>query len=164
MEELLPLKAMEEIKEVNLLFGFPASSEKPAPKTNEKAAARRANQNLRILIIEDNKDILGIFKSMIESWGHTTATSRRGREGEALYKKFLPAAAMVDIGLPDMSGYEVAQRLRRASEKLDKKLTLIAVTGYGQEKDKLASKKSGFDFHLTKPVHMNEIKNLLESI
>jgi CheY-like chemotaxis protein len=72
-----------------------------------------------------------------------------------------PDVALIDIGLPDISGYEVARRLRSAGPRNGPKL--IAVTGYGQEKDMRAAKAAGFDLHLTKPVVPEELRKLLAS-
>src|SRR6266404_723572 len=77
-------------------------------------------------------------------------------------KEFHPVIVLLDIGLPEMDGYEVARRLRREPQTKD--AWLIAMTGYGQDTDRSRSRKAGFDYHLVKPVNAEELEQLISRL
>ena len=80
-------------------------------------------------------------------------------EAFATLEELVPEVVLLDIGLPEMDGYEVARRLRGLPR--GRNVLLIAVTGYGQEEDRRRSREAGFDFHLTKPVELDALKTLI---
>jgi PAS domain S-box-containing protein len=106
----------------------------------------------RIVIIEDNEDALEMLKSYLEAMNCKVYGAKRGIVGLEVIKNENPDLAIIDIGLPDIDGYEVVRKLRSASET--RQLKLIALTGYGSARDVNEAIVAGFDAHLTKPVNM----------
>ncbi len=103
-----------------------------------------------MLIVEDNQDNADSMAMLMEAGGHAVRIARSGKEGVAKACEFLPEIVLMDIGLPDIAGYEVARRLR--AEPALKNATLVALTGWGAAEDKRLSEDAGFDFHFTKPL------------
>ncbi|MEG1454288.1 MAG: response regulator, partial [Comamonas sp.] len=91
-------------------------------------------------------------------WGHEVALAYEGYAGLEVARSFGPDVALLDIGLPTMTGYELARKLRRAQSG---ELFLVAVTGYGQPSDVTAAKEAGFDMHVVKPLNMGQLQRLL---
>lgn len=113
----------------------------------------------RILVADDNQDVAETLAMMLELAGHEVRTAHLGRTAIAVAESFCPDTVLLDIGMPDMSGYEVARHLRR--EPLGAKLHLIALTGWGQEEDRRRAFEAGFDHHLTKPVDPAQLETLI---
>ena len=109
-----------------------------------------ANKRRRVVVIEDNDDIRQTLTSILQGWGHDVAAEADGRAGLARVLDTKPDVALVDLGLPGMSGYDVARRIR--AETADGAVRLIAITGYGQPADRERAIEAGFDAHLLKPV------------
>jgi CheY-like chemotaxis protein len=116
---------------------------------------------VRILIIEDQQDVRDSLRMLLELDNHEVETAANGREGVAKFDAFSPSVVLVDIGIPEMNGYEVAQAIR--SRKNGTRVSLIAVTGYGQPNDRRRAIAAGFDEHLTKPVGYEELRKLVIS-
>lgn len=114
----------------------------------------------RILIVDDNEDAAVSLAVLLRALGHETHTALDGETALASVATLRPDIVLLDIGLPDLDGYEVAQRLREGGAQ---ELRLIALTGYGQEEDLRRAREAGFDQHLLKPVNLETLKNLLES-
>jgi CheY-like chemotaxis protein len=91
--------------------------------------------------------------------GHELLVGHSGREALDLGSRERPDAIILDIGMPDMTGYEAARRIRR--EAWGRKTFLLAITGWGQEDDKEAARAAGFDGHLTKPVDPDQVELML---
>ena len=115
----------------------------------------------RIVIVEDNDDVREMLRYLLESIGHEVDEAADGVQGIAKVAELRPDVALVDIGLPGVDGFEVARRLR-ASGVLSKTL-LIALTGYGLDKDREAVLAAGFDRHLTKPVEPDLLIQILNT-
>jgi CheY-like chemotaxis protein len=114
----------------------------------------------RVLIIDDRRDAVHPLVKMLQMAGHEIEVAGDGASGLATASRFQPDVVLCDIGLPDMDGYEVARRFR-----LDPGLStagLVAVTGYGQESDRIRALEAGFDLHLTKPVGAAEVRRVLD--
>jgi CheY-like chemotaxis protein len=124
---------------------------KPAPVTGQ--APRR------ILIVEDNDDARQMLRHLLELLGHEVHEAEDGVRGLEQALVLRPDAAVIDLGLPGLDGYQVAQRIRAAGRR---DVVLIAVTGYGQREDRLRSSAAGFDAHLTKPVDPTALDALLQ--
>ena len=122
------------------------------------SGAPMAGGRRRIVLIEDNDDLRGTFRELLEQSGHQVEEARDGNEGVARIIAERPDVALVDIGLPGMDGYEVARRVRAV---LGQSVMLIAMTGYGQRSDRLQALAAGFDTHLTKPIDIGAVELLL---
>jgi two-component system CheB/CheR fusion protein len=113
----------------------------------------------RIAIVEDNADSRELLCELLGREGYTCFTAENGPAGLALIDVEMPAVAILDVGLPEMDGFEMARRLR--ADPRHASMFLIALTGYGQAADKAASREAGFDEHLVKPVDVDELLRLL---
>jgi CheY-like chemotaxis protein len=121
------------------------------------AAAHKQRMPRRVLVVEDNADALFAMRSLLELDGHTVSSAADGEQGFALLLRERPDAAIVDIGLPGLSGYELAQRSRRAGYAGK----LFAVSGYGGAQTLAAARRHGFDDHLAKPIDPERLRELL---
>jgi two-component system CheB/CheR fusion protein len=143
-----------------LTFWLPASLLQHSPVGVEACApAATVPQSLRVLIADDNRDgaeTLGMFLGLS---GHDVVLAHTGAEALEVASRYRPDVAVLDIGMPVLNGYEVAKSIRR--EAWGSNLTLIAVTGWGQEDDKRAAYAAGFDHHLTKPVDPEQLERLM---
>ena len=119
-------------------------------------------ESFKVLIVDDNEDAAEMCATFLELTGHKVRRTNTGRGALALAETFRPRVALLDIGLPDITGYEVARALRRAPWAAE--LLLVAVTGWGQDEDKQRALDAGFDHHLTKPIDPVELERLLQSI
>jgi CheY-like chemotaxis protein len=122
----------------------------PAPPPAPSTPRRRIVVPQRTLVVEDNDDARDMLRTLLELDGHTVHVAANGIAGLAAALEHRPDVAVVDIGLPEMDGYEVARKLR-ASESL-KSIKLIALTGYGQADDARRAYQAGFDLHVVKPI------------
>jgi CheY-like chemotaxis protein len=116
----------------------------------------------RLLVIDDNRDAAESMSMLLEMWGHEVAFAYDGPSALRTAERWQPEAVFLDIGLPGMDGYEVAERLRELPQT--KSAVLIAITGYGQEDDRLRSRRAGIDHHLVKPVSPDALQSLIESL
>ncbi|HWB78410.1 MAG TPA: response regulator, partial [Nannocystaceae bacterium] len=109
--------------------------------------------------IEDNEDSRELLCELLRSFGYDCHGARDGAAGVALVEKIKPAVALVDIGLPGIDGFEVAQRLRKMHGR--DQMLVVALTGYGQAADRERALASGFDEHMVKPVQHELLLRLL---
>ena len=116
----------------------------------------------RILVIDDNIDAAESLAILLEITGHISRTAHDGMTGIELAAEFEPEIILLDIGLPDINGYEVARRIRQYA--WGKNIVLIAATGWGQVKDKELAKDAGFDEHLTKPIDFQQLNSILQNV
>lgn len=112
------------------------------------------------MVVDDNYDAAESMGLLVKLWGHETRIVHDGRSAVDLCRTFKPNVVLLDLGLPGMSGYEVARCLR---EEHGDSMLLYALTGYGQTEDKERSKAAGFDHHLVKPIDPDTLKALLNS-
>ncbi|MBN3752647.1 response regulator [Paraburkholderia sp. Tr-20389] len=113
----------------------------------------------RIMLVDDNVDALDALHLLLELEGHQVIVARNGRDAVKLAAKELPEVGIIDIGMPEMDGFEVARTIR--SNKALAHMFLIALTGYSSESDKSRALAAGFDYHLTKPVSMERLADVL---
>ncbi|MCY0987689.1 ATP-binding protein [Nannocystis sp. ILAH1] len=113
----------------------------------------------RILVVDDNPDVAMALQMLLEAHGTAVRVAHDGADALLAARDFQPEVVLLDIGLPDMDGYEVARRLRR-EPGMDRAL-VIAVTGYGQDDARRRSQEAGFDWHLVKPVTMEDLEAAL---
>jgi PAS domain S-box-containing protein len=121
-----------------------------------------ADAGLKILLVDDNRDAADTCAMLLESSGHIVQTAYTGRQALELARTFRPHALLLDIGLPDIDGYKLAQQVR--ATPWGRKAMLVAVTGYGQEQDRLRAVAAGFDQHLVKPISAQTVESLLQSL
>jgi PAS domain S-box-containing protein len=117
---------------------------------------------LKILVVDDNRDAADACASLLELSGHHVQTAYTGRHALELAETFRPHALLLDIGLPDFNGYELATKIR--ASPWGRGVMLIAVTGWGQEEDRRRALEAGCDHHLTKPVAPETVESLLQSL
>jgi CheY-like chemotaxis protein len=116
----------------------------------------------KVLIVEDNDDTRAMLHEALTFSGHDVREARDGKSGLALAAERAPDVALIDIGLPDLDGYEVARRLRAAPG--GRRMGLVAITGYGQPEDQRRAFEAGFDAHLTKPVAPERLKQVMAGL
>ncbi len=122
----------------------------------------KSNKSLKILIIDDNKDLAEILCELIGFLGYETGSAHNGTDGIAKAIELRPDIIICDIGLPDMSGYEVAKMIRQDAELKD--TFMIALSGYAQSEDIERSKEAGFNRHLAKPVSIETLEIVLKDV
>jgi two-component system CheB/CheR fusion protein len=115
---------------------------------------------LRVLVVDDNTDTAESLAFLLQMSGHDTRVAHTGTDAIAEAKNFHPTAVLLDVGLPDMSGYEVAQRLRAHLEF--RHTILIAATGYNRDSDRARAFEVGFDHYLVKPFDPNCLDKLIQ--
>jgi signal transduction histidine kinase len=134
----------------------------PGPAAGaKKASSARVADRRRVLVVEDEKDVREMLKVLLESEGHEVSIAEDGVEGLAKFGSFRPDVALVDIGLPGMDGYELARQARSLPH--GNRFKLVAITGYGQDKDRQRARDAGFDLHVTKPVMYEQLVRAFES-
>lgn len=117
---------------------------------------------LTILVVDDNRDAADSLAKLLRAWGHEAWTAYDGLQAMDVAREKRPLVALVDIALPKIDGYQVAQRLSR--DQWGRTMTLIAVTGMGREDDKERALAAGFDEHLTKPIDYTELEAILAKL
>ena len=133
---------------------MPVASDSQPPEPHQ---SRR-----RLMVIDDNKDAAESMSMLFELWGHEVICAYDGRAALETAAKYRPDAVFLDIGLPGMDGYEIAERLRELPESA--RTVLVAITGYGQDEDRRRSREAGIDHHLVKPVSPETLHKLLDSL
>ncbi|PTR16206.1 PAS domain S-box-containing protein [Nitrosospira sp. Nsp2] len=138
----------------------------PLSQTSEKRAAPETiptpAPGIRVLVVDDNHDAGEVLAMLLESMGFVAQAVDSGPAALAALPDYQPNVILMDIGMPGMNGYEVARRIRE--EPQYHHIKLVALTGWGQEKDRVMSRESGFDHHLTKPVDFKILKGLITSM
>ncbi len=127
----------------------------PREQPGERGATRR------VLVVDDNKDAADSLAALLQLKGHDVRTVYDGLAALDLAATFQPDVVLLDIGLPELSGYEVASRLRASAG--GSLLRIIALTGWGDDRARAASLKAGIDHHLLKPVTLDQLQPLLQS-
>ncbi len=130
----------------------------PATPRNRAVPENRDTRPMRILIVDDNRDSAQTLGKVLELDGHDAFCVYDGLSVSDQVASFQPDVVLLDIGLPGLDGYQVARQLRRRFGRED--LTLIAVTGYGGERDHATAKLAGFDQYLVKPLNISSLQEL----
>ena len=115
--------------------------------------------NKRILVVDDNRDSAEMLAAMLTAWGQHARVAFDGMSALSAGRDFRPHIVLLDLGMPDMDGYETARRLR--AESWGQEATLVAVTGWGQESDLQRTREAGFEHHLLKPVAPRRLRILI---
>jgi CheY-like chemotaxis protein len=129
--------------------------------TRDDHSSGPASTGRTVLIIEDHDDAREALRALLELEGHQVEAAATGPNGIEIAARRLPDVALVDIGLPEVDGYEVARRLRALG---DGRTFLIALTGYGQPEDVKRAHDAGFDAHLLKPVDPDALAKVLDDL
>ena len=125
-------------------------------------AVKTTPKRFRILVVDDNHDSALSLAMMLSIMGHETRTAHDGESAVSTAESFLPDVVLLDIGLPLLNGYEVAQRIREQSWGAS--MFLIAVTGWGQDEDRQRSSEVGLNVHMVKPVEPAALEKLLAEL
>jgi PAS domain S-box-containing protein len=142
---------------VRLPIAAASSDVKQSPTTGhvEKDSGLRKQ---RLLVVDDNKDAADTLSMLLRLLGHQVHSAHDGQSAVDRAQELQPEVVFLDIGLPKLNGYDAARLIRKNNGP---NVLLIAMTGWGQEEDRRLSKEAGFDYHLTKPVELNALRDLL---
>jgi len=152
-------KGSEFVVELPLAAGTSASGE--ADDGGNRATAAKG-ASLRVLVVDDNADVLTSMSMFLTTWGYDVRTASDGPGALEIAGKYHPRVVLLDIGLPGMNGYEVAARLRKLPG--GETMTLMAMTGYGQTEDRRRSEMAGITHHFVKPMDPALLREMLSSI
>jgi two-component system, sensor histidine kinase len=134
----------------------------PAPVQDEPRPAlpaAPARSPARVLVVDDNADAANTLVDWLQQAGHLAQAAYSGENALELAAELTPEVVLCDIGLPGIDGHEVAMRLRRDKRHAD--ALLVAITGWGSKADKRRTRQAGFDFHLVKPVRVEQVEEIL---
>lgn len=139
-----------------------------APVSETEPVVQKIGQNFatqaavrRVLVIDDDKDVADSLAMLLELLGCDVRTAYSGVAGVNLVTEFRPTIVFLDLGMPDVNGYETARRIRAEPE--GRQTCLVALTGWGQDADKRRTCEAGFDRHLVKPADIDAIEEILSS-
>ena len=148
-----PNQGSEFVVRLPALPALPPDTQTPVP------AEIISGGNRRVLIVEDRPDVAQMLEMLLNMWGYESRVAYDGPTGLVAFRTYQPDVVLCDIGLPGMSGYDVARLMRK--EPRQKRLLLVAVTGYGGEEEKRRTHEAGFDFHMVKPPDPTSLEKLL---
>jgi signal transduction histidine kinase len=131
----------------------------PDDAAEMRESATAGNGELKILVADDNRDAADSMTMILKLNGHEVSVAYSGEEALRIARETTPKVMILDIGMPGLSGYEVAAAVRR--EPWGAQILLLAVTGWGQAGDKDRARAAGFDYHLTKPVDLDQVERLM---
>jgi CheY-like chemotaxis protein len=122
---------------------------------DDDAAVGQRGPARRILVVDDNRDSAGSMATMLQLLGHEVRVAHDGVQAIEEAEAFLPELVLMDVGMPRMNGYDATRRIRE--RPWGKSVTVVALTGWGQDGDRTQSRAAGCDGHLVKPVHLNDL-------
>jgi CheY-like chemotaxis protein len=135
-----------------------SASTSPGAAANAPGEAHVAR---RVLVVDDNRDGADSLARLLAAHGHDVRTAYDGASAIVEAGRFHPHAVLLDLGMPGMDGLETARRLR--AEPINGAMRLVAVTGWGQERDRTRTREAGFDGHLVKPVNPADLEAEIQS-
>jgi PAS domain S-box-containing protein len=138
---------------------LPIALAPPAAPEPRKAEPPAAEPTLRVLVIDDDRDVADSLRMLLETFDAAVKVAYDGRAGVAAACDFAPDLAFIDIGMPGMDGLETARRIRAETD--GRRPKLVALTGWGQDEDRIKTRAAGFDLHLTKPASIEALEELL---
>ena len=142
---------------------MPAPLPLPLPLAFQSAVtALPSEQQRRVLVVDDNVDAAQSLAMLLQATGHDVRVAYDGPSAVEAALEFRPDMAVIDIGLPGISGLEVARRIRQLAPIGS--MVLVAMTGYGQASDRARSREAGFDHHLVKPAQFHQVENILRAL
>lgn len=139
---------------------LPLTKRRPEIENSQTSDSAPSTKSLKLLLVEDNADVASMTQYLLEDAGHEVHTAADGLAGLVAIEAEKPDVALIDIGLPELDGYEVARRVRQNDEHI----YLVALTGYGQSADRERAISAGFNEHLTKPVDFDRLQSLLVQV
>lgn len=142
-------------------LSLPIASQPSRTITDGADQTALANINRRVLLVDDNVDFVTTMATLLKTLGHDVKIAHEGVTAQKIAREFSPEFSFLDIGMPGMNGYDLARHLRELPETSAS--ILVAVTGWGQEKDRQLSSSAGFDYHLVKPVELARILEVIET-
>jgi CheY-like chemotaxis protein len=122
--------------------------------------SRDQGGSVSVLVVDNDPDSADSLALLLEHWNHRVCVAYDGRTALEVFRTQRPAIVLLDIGLPDIDGYEVARALRREEHRA----VIVALTGYSGDGDRQASIEAGFDQHFVKPVDLRQLEELLASV
>ncbi len=140
---------------------LPATTRAARTEAARVPSAASVRSPRRVLVVDDNVDSAELLREMLEWVGHEVAVAHDGPSALAVAEQFVPDIALLDIGLPVMDGYELGRRLHAMPQGA--RCRLIALSGYGQDRDRARSRASGFETHLVKPIESTELLRVVAS-
>jgi len=134
--------------------------QQPAPSAvAPPGATSRGPYVRRVLVADDNEDAAGSLAELLRIGGHDVRTAHDGREAVQVVQEFAPDIVILDLGMPHVDGFEAARRIRSLEQ--GKHVTMVALSGWGQDTDRARSRAAGFDHHLTKPATVATLEAIL---
>jgi CheY-like chemotaxis protein len=142
---------------------LPALAQKPA-KSWAGCAARplKPREHKRVLVVDDNRDSADTMTALLRAWGHEVRTLYDGQSVISIVAEYQPDVVLLDIGIPKISGYDLARQLRQSESS--RHIVLVAFTGYGQDDDRRRVREAGFDHHLLKPLEAESLEKIIDSV
>jgi len=131
----------------------------PQPLLARLEMKKQGDAALRVLVVDDNLDTAESMSMLVETLGHDVVTAHEGNAALQAFREFKADVVLLDIGLPGLTGYEVAACIR--AQETSHRAVLVAITGYGQESDRQLALAAGFDHHLVKPVDFDKVIEIL---
>ncbi len=131
------------------------------PNSSDEKKSTQLKKNLRVMIVDDNKDAVRGLKSMLQKEKCHVNTAYTGKAALKKIKDFKPEALIIDIGLPDIKGYELIKAIKADYKKGQ---LYVALTGYSHKEAQAQSEKVGFDYHMNKPANFNELVEILSKV
>jgi PAS domain S-box-containing protein len=153
-----PGRGAEFTVRIPLARGVPVSD---ARSRRRKSPAARVAEQRSVLLVDDNREITDVLARILRSRGHAVEVAYDGSEALGIAGRFHPRFAIIDIGLPEMNGYQLARKLKRLLPSSPP--TLLALTGYGQLSDRKRALRAGFSDHLVKPIDLERLLAILEA-
>jgi CheY-like chemotaxis protein len=138
---------------------LPPAPEDRTPEPERPVSDRTQNGRMRILVVDDQPDMADCVALLVETLGHQARAVYDGPTALAITRSEAPDVMFVDIGMPGMTGYDVARQVRLRTDL--SQVRLVALTGYGRDEDRTRALEAGFDLHLTKPVSDATMRNIL---
>jgi CheY-like chemotaxis protein len=124
--------------------------------------AKPTGPALRVLVVDDNVDAATTLAMLVEESGHRVWKAHTGQAALAAALDYRPDVMLLDIGLPELDGFEVAKRIRQ--QPVLHNIVLVAMTGYGRDTDRQRSQEAGFDHHLAKPADFGKVQQILATV
>jgi len=144
------------------VVSLPTIAEMASVEGNGSTQTTDGATGRRILIVDDNEDGASSLSMLLKFGGHETSIAHNGHEALRLADELRPDVILLDIGLPGMSGYDVCRQIRQ--EPWGRDIVLVAVTGWGQEDDRIRSREAGFDAHIVKPVDPDLLAKIISPL